>query len=454
MDELAVDAGLEGFGSLADQELREPNDPNPIDGAAPSYVEGEVAPRNPRVLFCSWTELDVASGTPVILCDLLRHFPPGDAEVLTEDNPDNKRRRKIEVEHPIHKYRPHTRLWPFMRGHRVRGRLARLGVPLLVATILRRIKKFRPDCLFAVYAQSHWILAAWIASRLSGVPLIYYVHDTFLEQTNRRKNSAYSKWLDRRALSTARVLVLHPYLADYYHQRYGIECTVLRQIIRHPALPPRRTDFAAKEIVIGFSGAIYDNNRRQLAELARVVEANPRLRLKIWSDAAPAELDRAGIAGERVECAYEADYERLLTHLAGCDLLYLPLAFFDTPAVTTDSLQYAFPTKSLDYLVSGTPILVHSPKHFELSRFFASHDCGHVVNEAGPVAVEAWLQRWLAGAVESLDDSDRLATLRIFSPEENRRLLWVIIAEETASRGKRPRATTPTSTNETVKAAV
>jgi hypothetical protein len=191
-----------------------------------------------------------------------------------------------------------------------------------------------------------------------------------------------------------------------------------------------------------------------LAELARVVEANPRLRLKIWSDAAPADLSRAGIAGIRVECAYEADYERLLTHLAGCDLLYLPLAFFDTPNVTTDSLQYAFPTKSLDYLVSGTPILVHSPRHFELSRFFTSHHCGLVVNEAGPVAVEAWLQRWLAGAVESLDDSDRLDTLRVFSPEENRRLLWAIIAEETSSRGKRPREKTQTSTKETAKAAV
>ncbi len=251
----------------------------------------------PRVLFCSWTELDVASGTPVIICELLRHFPEGRAEALVEENRDNKQRRKIEVAHPIHKYRFHARLWPFKRGHRLRTRLARIGLPALVAQICRRIRKLRPDCIMAVYAQSHWIMATWMASRLTATPLFYYVHDTFLEQTSRRKNSRFARWLDRKALSSARVLVLHPYLANYYRRRYGIECTVLRQVIRHPAMPAHQPDLAAKELVIGFSGAIYDNNRRQLAELAQVVERNPRLRLKIWSDASPERLARRDCRG-------------------------------------------------------------------------------------------------------------------------------------------------------------
>jgi hypothetical protein len=391
---------------------------------------------DPRVLFCSWTELDVTSGTPVIICDLLQHFPTRTAEAFVEENRDNKQRRRIEVEHPIHKYRFHARVWPFKRGHRLRTRLARLGLPMLVAQICRRIRTFRPDCILAVYAQPHWIMATSIASRFTGIPLLYYVHDTFLEQTNRRKNSRFARWLDRQALSSARVLVLHPYLADYYRKRYGIECTVLRQVIRHPAMPARLPDLAAKALVIGFSGAIYDNNSRQMAELAQVVERNPRLRLKIWSDASPEALARKGIDGDRVEVGYEADYERLLSRLASCDLLYLPLAFFDTPAVTVQSLQYAFPTKSLDYLVSGTPVLVHCPHNFELSQFFAGHNCGHVLNEPGPLAVEQWLDRWLAGQIAHLADSDRLETLDVFSAAENKRLLWEIIDEETNRRNK------------------
>jgi hypothetical protein len=410
--------------------------PVETDLLTPETNELRTRPAEPRVLFCSWTELDVASGTPVIVCDLLRHFPEGRAEALVEENRDNKQRRKIDVAHPIHKYRFHARVWPFKRGHRLRSRLARIGLPVLVAQICRRINKLRPDCILAVYAHSHWIMATWMASRLTGVPLLYYVHDTFLEQTNRRKNSRFARWLDRRALSSARVLVLHPYLADYYRRRYGIECTVLRQIVRHPAMPAHQPDLAAKQIVIGFSGAIYDNNRRQLAELTEVVERNPRLRLKLWTDASPDELEARGIRGQRVEIGYEADYERLLSHLTSCDLLYLPLAFFDTPRVTTQSLQYAFPTKSLDYLVCGRSVLVHCPNNFELSQFFAGHNCGHVLNEPGPLAVEQWLDRWLAGQIAHLADSDRLETLDVFSAAANKRLLWEIIDEETKGRNK------------------
>ena len=148
--------------------------------------------RAPRVLFCSWTELDVASGTPVIICDLLRHFQADDAEALVEENCDNKKRRTIDVSQPIRKYRFHSRLWPFKRGHRLRTRLARVGIPFLVAEICRRVRKLRADCILAVYAQSHWILATLIAARLTGKPLLYYVHDTFLEQTDRRKGSRFA----------------------------------------------------------------------------------------------------------------------------------------------------------------------------------------------------------------------------------------------------------------------
>ena len=381
------------------------------------------------MLFCSWTELDVTSGTPVILCDLLAHFGPGRAEAVTEFNADNKRRREIHVEHPIHKVRFHQRLWPFRRGSRIRRKLARMGTPLLVAALRRRVREFRPDAIFTVYAQAHWILATWLVSRLTGVPLIYHVHDAFLEQTHGRRNSRFASWLERKTLTSARVLVLHDHLAEHYRERYGIECTVLRHIVRHAPLPAAPQN-ASGECVIGFSGAVYDSNSRQLTELARRVADDPRLKLKIWSGESEQSLRAMGIDGPRVEIGYESNYERLLGHLAGCDLLYLPLAFHDGTNIAADSLQFSFPTKSLDYLLTGRPILVHCPAEFELSRFFVKHNCGYVLNDAPSEAVGKWLDAWRAGRVAPLDDADRLRTLALYSPEENKRLLWKVLGEE------------------------
>ena len=252
---------------------------------------------------------------------------------------------------------------------------------------------------------------------------------------------------------SSRVLVLHSYLADYYRRRYGIECTVLRQIVRHAPLPAKRPPSklsqsgagqAAAErgqaadgrpLLIGFSGAIYGNNRRQLADLAAIVGSDPGMRLRIWTDATCSELRDWQIHGPRVDVAYEGCYERLLEHLAACDVLYLPLSFVDDPNISANSLQYAFPTKSLDYLVSGTPILVHCPERFELSRFFSSRSCGYVSHDASRESLHRWLRAYQAGEIAPLDDHNRQAALSLFSPDENKRLLNRVISEEIERAG-------------------
>ena len=116
-----------------------------------------------------------------------------------------------------------------------------------------------------------------------------------------------------------------------------------------------------------------------------------------------------GIAGEGVEIGFEADYDRLLQRLSECDLLYLPLAFEDTGSLTTDALQYSFPTKSLDYLLAGPPILVHCPAEFELSRFFRERECAHVLNDGGH-----WAAGGLAGVLgEGLNAQPDAASPRV-----------------------------------------
>lgn len=414
----------------------------------------EQSTREFRVLFCSWSELDIASGTPVIVCDMLRHFSFADAEVLTESNVDQKRRRKITVEHRIRKYRFHTWLWPFARGHRIRTRLARYGLPVLVAQIVLEIFRFRPDCIFAIYAQPHWITATWIASRITGVPLIYHIHDAFLEVDDRRQRSEIAKWLEKRTLTSARVLALDDTMAEHYERRYGIHCTVLRHIVRHEPFPAKLQSACHGEvavnglpaadgcaipdprrpITIGFAGAIYDSNSRQLAEMCRIVNDDPTLRLKIWTGS---PYDSHSIRGPRVEVAFEADYERLLRHIASCDLLYLPLQFFKGTNMAANAMAFSLPTKSFDYALSGVPMLVHCPEEFALSRFFVRNRCGYVLNDPNTEAVRQWIEAWRVGAIPPLDESDRLKTLGLHSVEENKRVLWQVLAEEADRRAKR-----------------
>ena len=388
----------------------------------------------PRVLFLCAAEPDVASGTPVIVCDLLAHFPDADAELLCEHKFHVAQRRKISLRHRVRKiYFPNC-LWPFRRGSRVRDLLVYVGLPWLVVAGWWRICRFRPTCLVAIYYRIPWIITAYLLSRLSRVPLIVYVHDTVRENFDGSSGlkKHFVAWLEEKVLRGSRVMVLHPYLADHYQQRYGLQCTVLRQIVWHELLPDSPKKESRVPLTIGFAGAIYDNNSRQLTELAAIVEADPRLRLNIWTAAPVDRLTELGIKGDRVQVGFEDNYERLLKCLAGCDLLYLPLAFADSGLLTTDALQYAFPTKSLDYLLAGPPILVHCPRTFELSRFFSDHGCAQVLNDGEPVALQQWFEAWLAGQVVAIDSAARSRAVQVFSPQENRRLLWEVMAEVSA----------------------
>lgn len=385
----------------------------------------------PRALFLSWSEPDVVSGTPVIVCDMMSHFPPGHAELLCEKSYTPKQRRKISLAHPVRKVRFPFFLWPFSRGTRVRAMLAYAGFPWLVLAGCWHVLRFRPTGLVAIYYRVSWVFAAYLVSRICRVPLVYHIHDALRENYGGKHGirNRFSAWVEERALRSARVAALDPHMADHYLERYGIECPILRHVVWRKPFPRRQRKNPDGPLVIGFSGAVYENTSRQLAELSALVARNPQLRFKIWTGHKPDVLAEMGISGEDVEIGFEADYDRLLERLSECDLLYLPLAFHDTGTLTTDALQYSFPTKSLDYLLAGPPILVHCPAEFELARFFREQDCAHMLDDGDPGRLAAWLEAFGEGRVAQLDDAARRRALELFSPQENRRVLWRLLSE-------------------------
>ena len=390
----------------------------------------------PRVLFLSWTEPDVVSGTPVILCDMMSHFPPGHTELLCEKSYNRKNRRKISLAHPVRKVRFPYFLWPFHRGARVRAMLAYVGFPWLVLVGCWHVLRFRPTGLVAIYYRVSWVFAAYLISRICRVPLVYHIHDALRENYDGKHtlHNRFSAWVEARALRGARVAALDPHMADHYLQRYGIECPILRHVVWRKPLPRRPRENRDGPLIIGFAGAVYENTRRQLAELSAIVARHPRFRFKIWSGARAEVLAEMGIAGEGVEIGFEADYDRLLERLSECDLLYLPLSFHDTGSLTTDALQYSFPTKSLDYLLAGPPILVHCPEEFELARFFREQDCGHLLTDGDPDRLVAWLEAFAEGRIADSDAAARRRALELFSPQENRRVLWRVLSEAASQR--------------------
>lgn len=369
-----------------------------------------------------WTRSapDRPSGSPAILADYLQLMPRGSADIVCERGASQAARRDLALAHPITRIAPEQALWPFRRGARIRRLLRYAAVPLYLAYGLLRIRRGRPACILTIYFDTVWILTSYLLSRLTGTPLVYYVHDPFLEVAAHRGGieAVVARWLEPRSLRLARVAVLYPSLQRHYRQRYGIESVV----VRHAAVgarSPRRSTARRTPVRIGFAGTIYDNNRALLSALGRACARVGGIEVELLTNASSAALRELGLDARHVRASFEANHEALLGKLAECDLLYLPLGFGDTPQLPRISLSVVLPTKAVDYLLSGPPILVHCPEDYETAEFFRSHRAGYLLTSDAPGALEQWLERWLSGGLPALCEADVQRAADEFSPRRN-----------------------------------
>jgi glycosyltransferase involved in cell wall biosynthesis len=132
--------------------------------------------------------------------------------------------------------------------------------------------------------------------------------------------------------------------------------------------------------------------------------------LRCYTPSSAAQLAALGIAGDRVEVRF-GTRDDVMADQAAADLLVLPLAFRSPNPL---EIRTVFPTKLLEYFVSGRPVLVHAPVDSWCARDAATKGWAAVAGEASPAA--------LAGAIDALlDDVPRQTSLVAAARAEARR---------------------------------
>jgi hypothetical protein len=86
----------------------------------------------------------------------------------------------------------------------------------------------------------------------------------------------------------------------------------------------------------------------------------------------------------------------LINRLAEADVLLLAHGF--TGSLAEEEYRTIFPTKTVEYLLSGRPIVAHAPRHCFLTRFLRSHQCALVVDDPNVQAVVGAVARVLNDA--------------------------------------------------------
>lgn len=267
----------------------------------------------------------------------------------------------------------------------------------MARVIDRTIRQYGVQRIYAHYPDAIAVTSAWQAARKYGLPLTVYF-DILWEEATRGYDQQLAKKYERLISEYAdRRFAITEFAADYLSKKHGLTWDCIPHTIDVRQLPDGFYPVPARSRpVIHFAGTVYPKmNKDSLDRLALAVSVSKsKPILDICS------RYRFEIPSTDVQYRFLSRVE-LVKAQRQADILFLPQAFEST---APEMIRHNMPTKVMEYLVSGRPILVHSPADSYLTWLARQEGFALVVDQPGITA--------LANAIDELISNTTLqATL-------------------------------------------
>lgn len=335
-------------------------------------------PAAPKILFMSRSMPPAISGSAVIVANLAKQFTPDTMALLGPYDPGMP---GIEWS-PAWPRRHYAMLW----ANRWRGErwLRRLQFPFLLLMALWLTLVRRCKAILVVFPDEWHLLAAYLVSRLTGRPLYPYFHNTYVEN---QPGKWFAQWLQGRVFAHARhVFVMSEGMQRLYNEKYpGVDCSPLKHTFNDP-LPAFESPPVHAPLRLCLSGTMNRASSDAAGRMAEVVRAlGDEAQLSIFTGSTVAEVEAIGFRGSNVSIG-TVSRDELMTRIRESDILLLPHGF--ASSWSKEEIQTIFPTKVIEYLISGRPILAHLPADCFLAEFLRRHDCALIVDEPDVTALK------------------------------------------------------------------
>jgi glycosyltransferase involved in cell wall biosynthesis len=335
-----------------------------------------------KLLFLAWTIPPSANAMAIITRNLLKWFN-ADEVIMMGQIPFKGRIDVKDINH-IHKikipnYFNTSLIW------RVQPILEPFFVLpyLIVKSVLTHFQQ-RFTAIYVAFPNATFLLAGFILSKILRIPLYPHFHNLYPET---RKN-ILSRFIAEKFqhiifAHSEMILCMSKGMKDYYRKKYRINnvVTLLHPINYNKVSVPlsrKRKDSTYK---IGLAGNI---NYTVYNPLIKIIEnigddSNFKIKLHTPTDIKSIKHGLIDSWANNIE-VYDAKTQNiLLSSLNACSVLILALdnriGEFDEEDFMTQ-----FPTRTIEMLISGTPILLLCPKEYYIAKFFSRWNCGKVVD--------------------------------------------------------------------------
>ncbi len=345
-----------------------------------------------KILLISWSVPPGTTGSAVIVANLAKQFSRHEMVVVGE-KPSSSPPVAWKEDWPEIKYviRP---LPPTARGARW---WRWCQVPWLLWRCLSIARTERCTNIVAIFPSAEFLLVGYLTAILTRARLYPYFHNTFLEQcAGQGLASQAAAWLQTQVFQTAaHVFVMSEGMVEFYRERYpNLRCSSLVHSFNEdlpdwapPPVPRRPLRF----ILSGNINASCSDAAGRVCKAIERIESH----LTILSGTPSKFLEQLGLLRPGVSYA-TVSRDEVLSRLGDADIVILAHGF--TGGLSPEEYRTIFPTKTIEYLISGRPILAHVPQDCFLARFLRAHDCAEVVDTPDPDAILLAVQRLTSDA--------------------------------------------------------
>tara|TARA_Y100000766_G_C18913584_1_gene609683 strand:- start:1612 stop:2748 length:1137 start_codon:yes stop_codon:yes gene_type:complete len=299
-------------------------------------------------------------------------------------------KKEILNDMPVHKifhfqYLFSPRLWFILR---------KLLVIFEKFKIKKIIKKENITHVVGVYPDLEFLEIARISANQAKVKFLPYLHDTIIEGLSHKRFRRYSAKVQEKILKNSnKIFVMSEGMKDLYKSKYNIETIPLFHSFSEKVGFSYNSENLENSLFWG--GSVYSINKECVKRIHNVC-CDINLSIKFSAVNRLQKLLNLGFSNKNIDIMpflKRSDYINTISLQKG---LLLAIDWPDESSVHEDELSTIFPTKTIEYLISGRPIFIHCPSDYFLAKFFKKNKCGIIIDSRKPDNIKQIILRNLS----------------------------------------------------------
>ncbi len=346
-----------------------------------------------KILLVSWSILPNKGGSSVIVENLAKNFDKDELIVLGS--------RKIIENNKMIRDRTSPRfiyftseMYFFGRGYRYFIWFRKWRFKPLVNKIKSIIEKEKIEHVIGVYPNPFYCHAACVAAEELNIPFSSYFHNTYTDNVAIKAPEAESIQ-NKIFKNSENIFVMSKGMQWFYEEKYKLN--KFKPLVHTFNSFPERQTFSGipgankKKYRLVAIGNFNESNMDATLRFAAAICDHPKYSLSLFTHVPKVLLRRRGLDTNAIDYEGFVDPEKVHEVLQGYDICVLTHGFEGGYGET--EYKTIFPTRTIPLLLSGKPILVHSPQGSFLNDFIHENKCAELVDEASTEAIVKGLDR-------------------------------------------------------------